>query len=291
MRWFCAAVLCAWAAAFGATLYDGEIEALLRRIEVLASRESAWPRIETLRHAAGLIEPAAPDRAKALRESAKSLEETLASTQPQALTGARRPLEEAAAAGDREAIERAAEAFIAAVERSEESPDDYAWFAAMRRRLDIVKGGDNPSVRAREALAELAELVRTDFDFTLAALDGQPVRLRPADGGVTVVSFWATWCAPCVEEMRALDRIRRREGTRIVAITDEPAGAVRPFLDAYPVAFDVLLDPSRAAFQRFGIDALPALLIVDRTGRLRARAGRVTEEEVLRLVRLAESPL
>jgi thiol-disulfide isomerase/thioredoxin len=267
------------------TILDDEITALIRRIETLAPQESLWPRIDTLRHASRLLAPAKPDHARALIESADSLQQSTSATPPLPLLEQRKPLDSALKSGDRAAIETAAEEFVKAVEHSAESPDDYAWFTSLRRRHDIVKGGDNASIRVREALAELAELVRTDLDFPLATLDGSPVQLRADTKGITVISFWATWCAPCVEEMRALERIYRRDRVRIVAITDEDAATVRSFLRRYPVTFPVLLDPSRTTSSRFHIDALPALLIVDSTGRLRARVGRVTEDDVVALIR------
>jgi thiol-disulfide isomerase/thioredoxin len=266
------------------TIVDDELTRLARRVEILAEQESVWPRSDTLRHAARLLERAKPEQARAFQAAADSLE-TGGSRPPAALLEARKPLEAALESGDRAAIEAAAEEFVKAVEHSAESPDDYAWFSSIRRRYDIVKGGDNASIRVREALAEIAELVRTDFDFRLTALDGSSAPLAADAQGITVLSFWATWCAPCVDEMRALERIYRRDRVRIVAITDEDAGTVRSFLRKYPVTFPVLLDPARTTFSRFHVDALPALLIIDSSGRLRARAGRVTEDEVVGLIR------
>src|SRR5580765_1756944 len=43
----------------------------------------------------------------------------------------------------------------------------------------------------------------------LAALDGQPQRLEDYRGRVVLVNFWATWCAPCVEEMPSIEKLRR----------------------------------------------------------------------------------
>jgi thiol-disulfide isomerase/thioredoxin len=181
-------------------------------------------------------------------------------------------------------MEAAAERFLNLIEHSAESPEDYAWFAAFRRRHDIIKGGDNASVRAREALADLAELVRTDLDFTLPDLDGRDVRIQPAPGTSTLVSFWATWCAPCVEELPLLARVARERNVRIVAVTDEPADRVLAFLARHPVSIPILLDSSQTLFARYHVDVRPSLLLFDGSGRLRVRATRVTEAELTPLL-------
>lgn len=258
-------------------ILDEEIRELVARVELLAAKESAAARADTLLRAAELVDRALPDQAAALRRTAAAIQQDGA-IDP--LLDARKPLEAAVADGRRDEIEAAAERFLTAVEHSAESPEDYAWFASLRRKFDIVKGGDNASVRAREALLDLRELVRTDFAFDLTAVDGGPARLATEKGTVTIVSFWATWCAPCLAELPVFERLWSRHhgaGLRIAAITGEPAETVRRFLRANPVSFPVLLDTTRAAFTRYGVDALPDVLVVDDIGRVRARAPGVNE--------------
>jgi thiol-disulfide isomerase/thioredoxin len=93
-----------------------------------------------------------------------------------------------------------------------------------------------------------------------------------------VVNFWATWCAPCVKEMPALDRLARvggERGLQVLALSADREGAsvVREFYDKnnirhLPVAIDKLSRVARAV----GIDGLPTTVLYDSEGR---EAGRV----------------
>ena len=63
-------------------------------------------------------------------------------------------------------------------------------------------------------------------DFTLKSLDGANVSLSDFKGKVVLVSFWATWCAPCMKEMPHLDKMQIELGDRglqVISISaDDP---------------------------------------------------------------------
>ena len=113
--------------------------------------------------------------------------------------------------------------------------------------------------------------------FEARTLDGADFRLADAAGAVTIVHFWATWCAPCREEMPALDayyRAHRAEGLNVLAISmDDPRddaavrAAMRPF--AFPAAY-----ARDAHFHGYGrIWRMPMSFVVDRAGILRYDGG------------------
>ena len=99
---------------------------------------------------------------------------------------------------------------------------------------------------------------------------GALIHGRPA-----LINLWASWCAPCLDEMPALDAFARRQGAngmQVVGIALDDAGAVRAFLRARPVAYPVLVDaPGPAdAGVRLG-DArgvLPYSVLVGADGRI-----------------------
>jgi thiol-disulfide isomerase/thioredoxin len=273
------------------TLVDSEIAELVQRIESLSPKESLWPRMDTLQRTADLLKTANPAKSSELLRRAGEMVRSRRDLRPSPLLSQRRPLEEALARhAGAEAVEQAAETFLRALEHSQESPDDYWWFAEQRFRFDIVKGGDNPSVRAREALRDLAELLRTDLTMELTDLNGQPVNLESLRGRVSILSFWATWCGPCVAEVPVFERFWSGNKAQIafVAITDEPAETVRRFLADHRIDYPVLLDPHRTSFRRWRVETMPALRVLDQTGRLRARATAAGQRELERLLRAAE---
>ncbi len=246
---------------FAATIADDQIAELVERIQRLAALEAPALRADTLHRAADLLEPVLPAKAAEFRR-------VTGPAPPFSMPGLHESMEHALQTGEAELIERTAAKTLEAIEHSKESPDDYAWFADLRRRHNLVAGGDNPSVRAREALAELAALVNTDFDFRLQDLDGVPVTLKQFRGRTVLLAFWATWCTPCIEELPLLQQFNRERIT-VLAITDEARPRVREFMQGRE-PLRVLIDPSRTVFDHFHIDALPAAVILDRTGRIRA---------------------
>lgn len=107
-------------------------------------------------------------------------------------------------------------------------------------------------------------------EFTLPDLDGRPRQPAEWDGKVLVVNFWATWCAPCREEIPLLiDLERRRPGVRVVGIAVDRPEAVRAFAAELGIEYPILLDDLRGStMRRYGnrIGALPFTVITGRDG-------------------------
>lgn len=109
-------------------------------------------------------------------------------------------------------------------------------------------------------------------DFDLTAVDGSRHSLADYAGRVLVVNFWATWCAPCREEMPALARLRQRmhnDGVEVLAIDfGEPREDVQRFADEVALDLPLLLDPNGTQAPTWKVRALPTTYIVDRRGRI-----------------------
>ncbi len=113
-------------------------------------------------------------------------------------------------------------------------------------------------------------------DFTVPLVRGGHFRLAEHRGRPVFINFWATWCAPCREEMPAMERLWRQQkdnGLVMVAVSlDADPAAVPPFVAEHHLTFPVALDPRLEAANRYGVRALPMTLVVDRQGMLAAMA-------------------
>lgn len=139
-------------------------------------------------------------------------------------------------------------------------------------------------------------------DFTLRTLDGERVKLSDYRGKVVLLSFWATWCAPCKQELPILQGLVDKyadQGLVVLAInTDDPKtiAQVRRYVQLKKYTMPVPLDRDNKVLSRFNPRvALPFLQIIDREGRrvsnhtgFSSGAEKALEKEVLAL--LAEKP-
>ncbi len=107
----------------------------------------------------------------------------------------------------------------------------------------------------------------------LNTLEGEEIDLERLKGQVVLVNFWATWCAPCIEEIPSLGRLTDRlkgKPFRVLAVNiGEQPEAVRRFLERIPVNFDILLDPESRAVRDWKVYAYPSNYLIDREGRIR----------------------
>jgi peroxiredoxin len=149
---------------------------------------------------------------------------------------------------------------------------------------------DNP--RYREAIAKLQaeDRKRQNADLTLKDLKGAEWSLKGLRGKVVLVNFWATWCPPCRKEMPDMEALYQRfqsRGLVVLAISDEDAGKVQPFVTG-KFTFPILLDAGRKVTERFGVEGIPKSFLYDREGKLVAQAiDRRTERQFLAMLQQA----
>jgi len=101
--------------------------------------------------------------------------------------------------------------------------------------------------------------------------DGVQKHLAEFKGKLVLVNLWATWCAPCVEEMPSLDRLQAKLGDKltILAISEDRQGekVVSPFLAKIGIQhLAIFLDPKSAASNGFGAQGLPSSYLIARDG-------------------------
>lgn len=120
-------------------------------------------------------------------------------------------------------------------------------------------------------------------------VNGKVHRLSEWQGKVLVVNFWATWCAPCREEMPMLNTLSQRFGPRgvaIVGVAIDQRIPVNNFARQFSITYPLLIADSAGMdwMRELGnrVSGLPFTVIFDRSGKPVARLiGRLSEEQVV----------
>jgi peroxiredoxin len=109
--------------------------------------------------------------------------------------------------------------------------------------------------------------------FQAGTPDGKSMMtLEDFKGKVVFLNFWATWCAPCKEELPSMERLYQKykdRGLVVLALSVDPEpSAVIPFVRDRRLSFHVGIDPKLAVANLYGVRALPSSFIIDRRGNL-----------------------
>lgn len=105
-----------------------------------------------------------------------------------------------------------------------------------------------------------------------------------AKGGVTVVNFWASWCAPCVEEHPLLVELAKEPGLKLVGVNyKDEADNARRFLGRYGNPFAALgVDPKGRGAIEWGVYGMPETFVVDGQGRVAYKhVGPLTAQSIV----------
>jgi len=105
-------------------------------------------------------------------------------------------------------------------------------------------------------------------DFTVQDADHK-VSLHDLRGKVVVLNFWATWCAPCVEEMPSLGRMQSQLKDRVVVLAvsvDEDERSYRSFLKKNNIDLLTVRDPQQKSNELYGTFKYPETYVIDRNG-------------------------
>lgn len=131
-------------------------------------------------------------------------------------------------------------------------------------------------------------------DYPLTGLEGEPRFLREWKGTRLLVNFWATWCAPCREEIpmlqEARDSHREEHNFEVVGVAFDEIAAVTAFRDEIEIRYPLLLalDDPFALLGMSGNDVggLPHSVLLDTDGKvLASHTGILTQEQLEELMR------
>ncbi|MBI4526286.1 MAG: TlpA family protein disulfide reductase [Deltaproteobacteria bacterium] len=113
-------------------------------------------------------------------------------------------------------------------------------------------------------------------DFTLPNVEGKKVPLRDFRGKLVFLNFWASWCAPCREEMPAMERLYqefKKKDFVVVAINvkDRRKDAL-DFVNELKLTYPILFDPDGKVGLLYGAWGLPTTYLIGPRGEGLARA-------------------
>jgi peroxiredoxin len=150
-----------------------------------------------------------------------------------------------------------------------------------------LSGPEAPAPKGRPSSESL--IGKTAPAFTLGSATGARVSDTDFRGQVLLVNFWATWCAPCVEEMPMLEALQTEyagQGLQVVGIALDEVQRVRDFADELGITYPVLVGATdvmvTARLWGNHTGQLPYTVLVDRDGLVQwTRLGVLERETIL----------
>lgn len=152
-----------------------------------------------------------------------------------------------------------------------------------RMLAEEIVAGKAPEEIKRQAQAVLKrmDMVGKKSTIKFTALDGREVDMEKLKGKVVLLDFWATWCGPCVAELPNVKEVYDKfhsKGFEIVGISlDKDKDALTQFVAREKMAWPQYFDGKgweNTYGQEFGINSIPAMWLVDKSGQIRDLNGR-----------------
>lgn len=116
------------------------------------------------------------------------------------------------------------------------------------------------------------QLAQTAPDFTVQN-GSQTIRLSQFRGKLVLLNFWATWCAPCIDELPSLQELQKqRPDIQVLAVSiDDDPSAYGAFLKQYDINLLSVRDGSQGANLKYGSVKVPETFVIDRQGMVRRK--------------------
>lgn len=154
---------------------------------------------------------------------------------------------------------------------------------------------------AQDQSAEIAKttLVKVGdkaADFTVEMLDGSQITLSKLKGKVVLVNFWATWCPPCREELKhvqkeIIDRFKGKDFVFLPISRGEKKATVEAFRQKAGYTFPMGLDPKQSIFKLFASNYIPRNFLIGKDGKIIYLSVGYDEKEFQELISTIDKAL
>ena len=129
---------------------------------------------------------------------------------------------------------------------------------------------------ARVNAQEKETLVKVGDDvpeFVVEMFDGQKINIKDLKGKIVLINFWATWCPPCQEELKrvqkeVIDRFKGKDFVFLAISREESKEQVKKFRERNGYTFPMGLDPERKIYSKFATATIPRNFIIDKKGKI-----------------------
>ena len=123
-------------------------------------------------------------------------------------------------------------------------------------------------------------------EWRAVSIEGQNIGSESSKGKVALIAYWATWCAPCLEEIPSLIELRNEFGRQdldIIGVSlDQPSKKIDSFVSSRDINYEIVRN-TESLDRAFGpVRYIPTIVVLDRDGQVQKRYTGLVGKNVLR---------
>ena len=142
----------------------------------------------------------------------------------------------------------------------------------------VNKTRDNANTNIGSKLGQYAP------DFEIEYLNGTRASLHELMRGPVILNFWATWCPPCIREMRTLQEFQEKHENEITVLgvnLGEKEETIERFLERTNITLSIAIDRNKSIEKSYNVIIRPSTFFVDKNGIIAdKRLGEMTKQEL-----------